>query len=95
MMKLRIVVRGNLENSSKMRTDLTSVSQVMIATTMCLAALQPSATLTSGLAISQRYFFKVPPWIKILVVRMPKDLPGGDSPGGYYIVTSTVYGTII
>ena len=89
-MKSRIVVRGDLENSSKMRTDSPSVSQVMIATTMCLAACRETDVCAGDISAT---FLQGSTMDRILVLKMPKGLPEGNPPGDYYMVTSTVYGT--
>ena len=90
VMKSRIVVRGDLEDSSKMRTDSPTVSQVMIATTMCLAACRDTDIWAGDISAA---FLQGSAMDRTLVLKMPKGPPGGDPPGDYYVVTSTVYGT--
>lgn len=90
VMKSRIVVRGYLEDSSKMRTDSPTISQVKIATTMCLAACRDTDVWAGDISAG---FLQRSTMDRILVLKMPKGLLGGDPPGDYYVVTSTVYGT--
>ena len=72
MMKSRIVVRGDLEDSSKMRTDSPTVSQVMIATTMCLAACRDTDVWAGDISAA---FLQGSTMDRILVLKMPKGLP--------------------
>ena len=90
VMKSRIVVRGDLEDASKMRTDSPTVSQVMIAPTMCLAACRDTDVWAGDISAA---FLQGSTMDRTLVLKMPKGLPGGDPPGDYFMVESTVYGT--
>ena len=91
VMKSRIVVRGDLEDSSKMRTDSPTVSQGMTATTMCLANCRDTDAWAGDISPP---FRQGPTIDRILVFKMRKGVPGGDPPGDYYyVVMSTVYGT--
>ena len=72
VMKSRIVVRGDLEDSSKMRTDSPTVSQVMTATTMCLANCRDTDVWAGDISPP---FRQGPTMNRILVLKMPKGLP--------------------
>jgi len=72
VMKSRIVVRGDLEDSSKMRTDSPTVSQVMTATTMCLANCRDTDVWAGDISPP---FCQGPTMDRILVLKMPKGLP--------------------
>eukprot|EP00435_Cladocopium_sp_Y103_P000814 s912_g1.t1 len=89
VMKSRIVVRGDLEDSSKMRTDSPTVSQVMIAITMILCACRDVALWAGDISAA---FLQGSTMDRLLVLKMPRGLPGGAQ-GDYYVVSSTVYGT--
>ena len=89
-LKSRLVVRGDLEDSSLMRCDSPTCSQTMISLVLTLAACRDT-TLWSG-DISAA-FLQGSKLDRVLILSLPKDGVPGVAPNMYYIVSSTVYGT--
>ena len=89
IMKSRIVVRGDLEDASKMRTDAPTCSQTMMSTVFSLAACRDVDLWAGDISAA---FLQGSQMDRILVPRMPKGLPE-ENAGDYYVVSTTVYGT--
>eukprot|EP00435_Cladocopium_sp_Y103_P018811 s2728_g4.t1 len=88
IMKSRIVVRGDLEDASKMRTDAPTCSQLMISTVFAMAACRDVDLWAGDISAA---FLQGSAMDRILVLRMPKGLP--EDADDYYVVSTTVYGT--
>eukprot|EP00435_Cladocopium_sp_Y103_P066563 s466_g28.t2 len=89
IMKSRIVVRGDLEDSSRMRTDSPTCSQLMMSLLFILSACRDVCLWAGDISAA---FLQGSTLDRILVLKMPKGLPD-DCPGDYYVVSTTVYGT--
>lgn len=90
-MKSRIVVPGDFEDASKIRTDASDAptcSQTMISTVFSLACRD----VICGPETSPAAFLQGFQMDRILILKMPKGLPEVDS-DDYYLVSITVYGT--
>ena len=88
--KSRLVVRGDLEDSSRMRTDSPTCSQMLISLTLALSACRDTDLWSGDISAA---FLQGSKLDRTLVLRMP---PGGvpdDEQGEFYVVSSTVYGT--
>ena len=88
--KSRLVVRGDLEDSSRMRTDSPTCSQTLISLTMALSACRDTDLWSGDISAA---FLQGSKLDRTLVLRMP---PGGvpdEDQGEFYVVSSTVYGT--
>ena len=86
IMKSKIVVRGDLEDASKMRTDAPTCSQTMISTVFSLAACR-DVDLWAGDISAAFLQGSQSQMDRILVLRMPKGLPEKDA-GDYYVVST-------
>ena len=89
-LKSRLVVRGDLEDSSRMRTDSPTCSQTMFSMVIILAACRNTSLWSGDISAA---FLQGSKLDRLLVLRLPHDgVPGVD---GYqhYVVSSTVYGT--
>ena len=89
VMKSRIVVRGDLEDASRMRTDSPTCSQLMLSTVLTMAACRDVDLWAGDISAA---FLQGSAMDRILVLKMPKGLPEEDQ-GEYYVVSTTVYGT--
>ena len=89
-LKSRLVVRGDLEDFTGMRTDSPTCSQLMISLTLALSACRDS-TLWSG-DISAA-FLQGSKLDRVLVLSMPRGGIPGQPDGRFFVVSNTVYGT--
>ena len=90
VLKSRLVVRGDLEDSSKMRTDSPTCSMVMLSLSLSLSACRDTDLWTGDISAA---FLQGSKLDRTLVLSMPKGGIPGEPPGRYYMVSSTVYGT--
>jgi hypothetical protein len=90
VMKSRIVVRGDLEDASQMRTDSPTCSQLMISTVFSLAACRDTDLWAGDISAA---FLQGSTLDRVLVLKMPKGHPEDEREGDYYMVSTTVYGT--
>ena len=88
VMKSRIVVRGDLEDASQMRTDSPTCSQLMISTVFSLAACRDTDLWAGDISAA---FLQGSTFDRVLVLKMPKGLPEDEGEGDYYMVSTTVY----
>ena len=89
MMKSRIVVRGDLEDASKMRTDSPTASQLMTSLVLLLAACRDTDLWCGDISAA---FLQGSKMNRTLILKMPRDVPD-ENALDYFVVTSTVYGT--
>ena len=90
ILKSRLVVRGDLEDSSQMRTDSPTCSQTMISMVAILSACRDTTLWAGDISAA---FLQGSKMGRILALKMPKGGIPGEPDGRYYVVTSTVYGT--
>ena len=90
-MKSRIVVRGDLEEASQMRTDSPTCSQLMISTVLSLSACRDTDLWAGDISAA---FLQGSTLDRVLILKMPRGLPDEDEQeGDYHMVSTTVYGT--
>ena len=91
MMKARIVVRGDLEDASKMRTDSPTNSQLMTSLVLLMAACRQTDIWCGDISAA---FLQGSKMNRTLVLKMPRDVPD-ENALDYFVVTSmvSVYGT--
>ena len=89
-LKSRLVVRGDLEDSSAMRTDSPTCSLGMISLTMCLSACRNTSLWSGDISAA---FLQGSKLDRTLILSMPKGGIPGEQDGRYYMVSSTIYGT--
>ena len=89
-LKSRLVVRGDLEDSSLMRCDSPTCSQTMISLVLTLAACRNTKLWSGDISAA---FLQGSKLDRTLILSLPKDGVPGVDPNMYYIVSSTVYGT--
>eukprot|EP00913_Durusdinium_trenchii_P018068 g16978.t1 len=89
-LKSRLVVRGDLEDSSLMRCDSPTCSLTMLSVVLTLAACRNSSLWSGDISAA---FLQGSKLNRVLVLSLPKDGVPGVPPNMYYIVSSTVYGT--
>ena len=89
-LKSRLVVRGDLEDSSLMRCDSPTCSQTMISLVLTLAACRNTKLWSGDISAA---FLQGSKLDRTLILSLPKDGVPVLKPNMYYIVSSTVYGT--
>ena len=89
-LKSRLVVRGDLEDSSTMRTDSPTCSLSMISLTLCLSACKNTSLWSGDISAA---FLQGSKLDRTLILSMPKGRIPGEPDGRYYMVSSTIYGT--
>ena len=89
-LKSRLVVRGDLEDSSTMRTDSPTCSLGMISLTLCLSACRNTSLWSGDISAA---FLQGSKLDRTLILSMPKGGIPGEPEGRYYMVSSTIYGT--
>ena len=89
-LKSRLVVRGDLEDSSTMRTDSPTCSLGMISLTLCLSACRNTSLWSGDISAA---FLQGSKLDRTLILSMPKGGIPGEPDGRYYMVSSTIYGT--
>ena len=90
VLKSRLVVRGDLEDSSRMRTDSPTCSQLMMSMTMVLAACRDEDIWAGDISAA---FLQGSKLDRTLVLSQPKGGIPEQQEGRYYMVSSTIYGT--
>ena len=90
VLKSRLVVRGDLEDASRMRTDSPTCSQLMMSLTMCLAACRDEDIWAGDISAA---FLQGSKLDRTLVLSQPRGGIPGEPEGRYYMVSSTIYGT--
>lgn len=90
VLKSRLVVRGDLEDSSRMRTDSPTCSQLMMSLTMTLAACRDVDVWAGDISAA---FLQQSKLDRTLVLSQPRGGIPGEKEGRYYTVSSTIYGT--
>ena len=90
ILKSRLVVRGDLEDASKMRTDSPTCSMTMMSLSLVLAACRDTDLWTGDISAA---FLQGSKLDRTLVLSMPRGGIPGEPEGRYYMVSSTVYGT--
>ena len=88
--KSRLVVRGDLEDASQMRTDSPTCSMEMMSLTFILAACRDTDISTGDISAA---FLQGSKLDRVLVLSMPRGGIPGMPPDRYFVVSSTVYGT--
>lgn len=89
-LKSRLVVRGDLEDSSQMRTDSPTCSLTMMSMTLILASCRDSDLWAGDISAA---FLQGSTLDRTLILSMPRGGIPGEIPGRYYVVSTTVYGT--
>ena len=89
-LKSRLVVRGDLEDASKMRTDSPTCSMTMMSLSLILSACRDTDIWTGDISAA---FLQGSKLDRTLVLSMPRGGIPGEPEGRYYMVSSTVYGT--
>ena len=90
LLKSRLVVRGDLEDSTKMRTDSPTCSLTATSLTMTLSACRDTDLWSGDISAA---FLQGSKLDRTLVLSQPKTgIPGVES-NMYFLVSSTVYGT--
>ncbi len=89
-LKSRLVVRGDLEDSSQMRTDSPTCSLTMTSMTLILASCRDSDLWAGDISAA---FLQGSTLDRTLILSMPRGGIPGEIPGRYYVVSTTVYGT--
>ena len=89
-LKSRLVVRGDLENSDMMRTDSPTASSEMLSLVLIKAACDDTDLHSGDISAA---FLQGSKLDRTLVLSMPRGGIPGETPGRYYVVDNTVYGT--
>ena len=90
-LKSRLVVRGDLEDATNMRTDPPTSSQTMMTLVLILSACRDTILWAGGISAA---FLQGAKMDRILILSLPKDgAPEPECEGKYYMVSTTVYGT--
>ena len=95
-LKSRLVVRGDLEDASKMRTDSPTASTEMLNLVIALSACRDTPLKSGDISAA---FLQGSKLDRVLILSMPKTgIPDPNSDGflpedRFYLVSSTVYGT--
>eukprot|EP00435_Cladocopium_sp_Y103_P070581 s840_g35.t1 len=91
-LKSRLVVRGDLEDSSSMRCDSPTASQAAMGLVFVLSATRNTDLHCGDISAA---FLQGSKLDRILVLSVPKNegIPGVETEGMYYLVSSTAYGT--
>eukprot|EP00435_Cladocopium_sp_Y103_P066574 s39_g28.t2 len=91
-LKSRLVVRGDLEDSSSMRCDSPTASQAAMGLVFVLSATRDTDLHCGDISAA---FLQGSKMDRILVLSVPKNegIPGVETEGKYYLVSSTAYGT--
>ena len=95
-LKSRLVVRGDLEDASKMRTDSPTASAEMLNLVIALSACRDTPLKSGDISAA---FLQGSKLDRVLILSMPKTgIPDPDSDGflpedRFYLVSSTAYGT--
>ena len=90
VLKSRLVVRGDLEDASKMRTDSPTCSQLLMSLTMVLSACRDVDVWAGDISAA---FLQGSKLDRTLVLSQPRGGIPGETPGKFYMVSSTIYGT--
>lgn len=88
--KSRLVVRGDLEDASKLRTDSPTCSTTLLSLVLSLAACRDTDLWTGDISAA---FLQGSKLDRTLILSMPKEHPEMNSAEKLYKVSSTVYGT--
>ena len=89
-LKSRLVVRGDLEDSTRMRTDSPTCSLTATSLALALAACRDTDLWGGDISAA---FLQGSKLNRILVLAQPKSGIPDVEPGMYFLVSSTVYGT--
>jgi hypothetical protein len=91
-LKSRLVVRGDLEDSSTMRCDSPTASQTAMGLVFTLSATRDTDLHCGDISAA---FLQGSTLDRILVLSVPKNegIPGVETEGMYYLVSSTAYDT--
>ena len=89
-LKSRLVVRGDLKDSSRMRTDSPTCSLTATSLALALAACRDTDLWGGDISAA---FLQGSKLNRILVLAQPKSGIPDVEPGMYFLVSSTVYGT--
>lgn len=90
ILKSRLVVRGDLEDASKIRTDSPTCSTPMMSLSLILSACRDTDLWTGDISAA---FLQGSKLDRTLVLSMPRGGIPDEPSGRYYMVSSTVYGT--
>ena len=88
--KSRLVVRGDLEDASKLRTDSPTCSTTLLSLVLSLAACRDTDLWTGDISAA---FLQGSKLDRTLILSMPKEHPENNAAEKLYKVSSTVYGT--
>ncbi len=88
--KSRLVVRGDLEDASKLRTDSPTCSTTLLSLVLSMAACRDTDLWTGDISAA---FLQGSKLDRTLILSMPKEHPEANAAEKLYKVSSTVYGT--
>lgn len=90
VLKFRLVVRGDLEDPSFMRTDAPTASQLALSLVFCYSACEDTSLFGGDISAA---FLQGSTLDRVLILSMPRGGIPGQTPNRYYVVSTTVYGT--
>ena len=89
-LKSRLVVRGDLEDASQMRTDSPTCSMLMLSLVLAMSACRDSDLLSGDISAA---FLQGSKLDRVLVLSMPRGGIPDQPEERFYVVSTTVYGT--